>query len=168
LCDRRSSLDMVHFARCIQNLSRTKTLLLFPRRFLASSKKPRHDSERRSSLVSSTTSPPVLIDAFIKRAQSRQHEISDSLSRQGWACIDNFMGADACAAMRAEATKLMKVNSLINLVLVCYSGLIHLSFALQSNAMKISKSSRWDADAASHVPYDKHNVLSTEMTGGEM
>jgi hypothetical protein len=78
------------------------------------------------------------------------------------------MGADACAAMRAEATKLMKVNSLINLVLVCCSGLICLSFALQSNTMKISKSSRWDADAASHVPYDKHNVLSTEMTGGEM
>ncbi len=168
MCNRRSCLDMVHFARCIQNLSRTNTLQLFPRRFLASSKKPRHDSERRSSLVSSTTSPPVLIDAFIKRAQTRQHEISDSLSQQGWACIDDFMGANACAAMRAEATNLMKVNLPINLMLVCCSGLICLSFALQTNTMNISKSSRWDADMRCHVPYDKHNVLSTEMTGGEM
>ena len=166
---------MVHFvARCIQNLSRTKTLLqLLPRRFLASkipsSKRPRHDSERRSSLVSSTPSPPVLVDAFIKRAQSRNHEISDSLARHGWACIDDFMGADVCAAMRAEATTLMKVNPPTNVMFACLLfGADLLSFALQSNTMKISKSSRWVADVGSHVPYDKHNVLSTEMTGGEM
>jgi hypothetical protein len=78
------------------------------------------------------------------------------------------MGANACAAMRAEATNLMKVNLPINLMLVCCSGLICLSFALQTNTMNISKSSRWDADMRCHVPYDKHNVLSTEMTGGEM
>jgi hypothetical protein len=34
--------------------------------------------------------------------------------------------------------------------------------------MKVSQSSKWDHASASHVAYDKHNVLSTEMLGGEM
>jgi hypothetical protein len=34
--------------------------------------------------------------------------------------------------------------------------------------MKTSKSTKWDASTGFHVPYDKHNVLSTEMLGGEM
>ncbi len=34
--------------------------------------------------------------------------------------------------------------------------------------MKTSKSTKWNASTGFHVPYDKHNVLSTEMLGGEM
>ena len=34
--------------------------------------------------------------------------------------------------------------------------------------MQTSKSSKWDPTVGAHVPYDKHNVLSTEMAGGDM
>jgi hypothetical protein len=129
-CGRRSCLLMLHFTRCIQRLSLTMTPQFFgTRRFMASSKRSRTESERRSSLASSTTSPPSLLDAFIKRAQSRQHEISESLSQRGWACIDEFMGADACAAMRAEATNLMKVKPPITVILDFCSVLNALSCA---------------------------------------
>ena len=38
----------------------------------------------------------------------------------------------------------------------------------QAGVMKTSKSSKWDSAARRHVTYDKHNVLSTEMNGGDM
>lgn len=34
--------------------------------------------------------------------------------------------------------------------------------------MQTSKSSKWDPTVGAHVTYDKHNVLSTEMAGGDM
>jgi hypothetical protein len=113
-------------------------------------------------------SPPVLIDSFIKRAQFRQTEISDALARQGWACIDNFMGNEACAAMRIEANVLMQVCVLTPANAVSHLQFIYLAFSHQAGALKTSQSSKWDAAADCHVAYDKHNVLSTEMLGGDM
>ena len=34
--------------------------------------------------------------------------------------------------------------------------------------MQTSKSSKWDSASGTHVAYNKHNVLSTEMSGGDM
>jgi hypothetical protein len=78
-------------------------------RFFSSSKRLR--SEVSSKPRPSSKPPAALIDAFVNRAKLRQTEISDALLRQGWACVDNFMGADACNAMRLEADNLMKVTN---------------------------------------------------------
>jgi hypothetical protein len=53
--------------------------------------------------------PPSIIETFIKRAETKEIEISAALSSRGWACVDNFMGADVCVAMRVEADRLLKV-----------------------------------------------------------
>ena len=132
-------------------------------RFLSSSKRLR--SELPSKPRPSSKPPAVLIDAFVNRAKLRQTEISDDLLRQGWACVDNFMGADVCNSMRLEADTLMKVTTTTTF---CAHVTLSRPSPLQSGAMKTSKSTKWDASTGYHVTYDKHNVLSTEMLGGEM
>ncbi len=44
----------------------------------------------------------------------------------------------------------------------------HSLSTLQSGIMQTSKSSKWSPAVGKHVAYDKHNVLSCEMAGGDM
>jgi hypothetical protein len=78
-------------------------------RFSASSKSARSKFQASGAVASPSAAAPALIDLFIKRAASRQTEVSDALLRRGWACVDNLLGDEACNAMRGEADALMKV-----------------------------------------------------------
>ncbi len=77
--------------------------------FSAASRRSR--SELQSKTPSPPASPPSLIDSFVTRAQLRQAEICDGLARKGWACVDGFMGDDACVTMRNEAESLLRVST---------------------------------------------------------
>lgn len=71
-------------------------------------------------------------------------EIERGLNGKGWAVVDNFLDLDLCKTMRNEAGKLY-----------------------ESNTFTVSKSTRWDSATGSSVYYDKHNVFSTQLNGGE-
>ncbi len=98
-----------HTARSINSIATIPLGFLNGWRFSSSSKRTQLESKSDKRPDASSAAGPMLIDAFIKRAEIRQGEVSDALSRNGWACIDNFMGADVCNAMRREADGLLKV-----------------------------------------------------------
>ena len=98
-----------HTARSINSIATNPHRFLNGWRFSSSSKRTQFESKHNERPVASSAAVPMLIDALIKRAEIRQSEVSDCLSRNGWACIDNFMGADVCNAMRREADGLLKV-----------------------------------------------------------
>ncbi len=77
-------------------------------RFVSSATRPRSDPKTRSASAAPLPQPS-LIETLIKRAETKEIEISAALSSRGWACVDSFMGADACVAMRLEADRLLKV-----------------------------------------------------------
>lgn len=79
------------------------------------------------------------------RAAIRAHvdAIAAGLEADGYAVIDDFLGADAIAAMRAECAALRA-----------------------GGFMYASKSTRFDEEAGSIVEYEKHNVLSANLQGG--
>ena len=76
-------------------------------------------------------------------AANRIEEIISQLQRNGYAIVDEFLGSDISVVYRREAE-------------------------LMLSKMVPSQSTRWDETSNSVIAYDKHNVLSTQLLGGEM
>ena len=70
--------------------------------------------------------------------------IAEGLEEHGYAVVDEFMSSEAVATMRAEAAAL-----------------------LAGGHMQPSQSTRYDEESGAVVAYEKHNVLSTNLVGGE-
>ena len=70
--------------------------------------------------------------------------ISDGLKNKGYALIDNFLGQEVCSIYRDEAEGYLKRGE-----------------------MFVSQSTRWDKQSESVIVYDKNNVLSIQLLGGE-
>ena len=71
-------------------------------------------------------------------------QITSELRKRGYAIIDNFLGEDFANIYRNECEK-------------CY----------ERGEMVLSQSTRWDSSSSSVLIYDKKNVLSTQLNGGE-
>jgi hypothetical protein len=97
-------------ASCTQPFFFDKTRRFFSRSFSASLRPGFVAFTRHLSSAPHATAPPNVLDALVKRALMRRADVSHALSSQGWACIDNLMGADACCAMRMEADSLLRVK----------------------------------------------------------
>ncbi|KAJ1426709.1 2OG-Fe(II) oxygenase superfamily-domain-containing protein [Ochromonadaceae sp. CCMP2298] len=83
--------------------------------------------------------------SLVTAAVSRNaQKILEGLAHLGWVYVDDLLGGDLCEAMRGEAVSL-------------YEG----------GAFTVSKSTRWDPSTDSAVAYDKHNVFSTQLNGGQ-
>jgi hypothetical protein len=67
-----------------------------------------------------------------------------SASGQGWAVCDNFLGSSWSSRLRGEAVGLYENKAFVK-----------------------SQSTRFDPVSRSKVYYDKHNVFSTQLNGGE-
>jgi len=80
-----------------------------------------------------------------KSLQESKDLITNQLINKGFAIVDNFFGAQLCHLYRSEAENLWK-----------------------KNLMVASKSTRWDHLTNSVITYDKYNVQSTQLLGGEM
>eukprot|EP00600_Ochromonadales_sp_CCMP1393_P002895 CAMPEP_0174988438 /NCGR_PEP_ID=MMETSP0004_2-20121128/20127_1 /TAXON_ID=420556 /ORGANISM="Ochromonas sp., Strain CCMP1393" /LENGTH=305 /DNA_ID=CAMNT_0016241657 /DNA_START=50 /DNA_END=967 /DNA_ORIENTATION=- len=91
----------------------------------------------------------ITTEEMIKRVSSAVREsstiVQDGLSARGWAVIDNFLDSDLCDIMRKEAS-------------VMYNSGKHFT---------LSKSTRWDPKRDIAIPYDKHNVFSMQLSGGD-
>ena len=70
--------------------------------------------------------------------------LSNGLKHKGYALIDNFLGQEICSIYRAEAEGYLKRGE-----------------------MFVSQSTRWDKQSESVIVYDKNNVLSIQLLGGE-
>ena len=83
--------------------------------------------------------------ASIRRAVDRHAgSIADHLEEHGYAVVDEFLSSDAVATMRSEAAAL-----------------------LAGGHMMPSQSTRYDEESGTVVAYEKNNVLSTNLRGGE-
>jgi SM-20-related protein len=69
--------------------------------------------------------------------------IVDQLQSKSYAIVDDFLGSDISLLYRNEAEKMQ-------------------------SKMVPSQSTRWDEATNSVIAYDKHNVLSTQLLGGDM
>lgn len=76
--------------------------------------------------------------------QIHSEGIITGLRTDGWSVIDGFLQTGLCGVMRAEA-----------------------AFLYENNYFEKSQSTRWDWATQSVVAYDKHNVFSTQLNGGE-
>jgi hypothetical protein len=70
--------------------------------------------------------------------------IIDGLETQGWAMVDGLLDENLCKEMRAEAVELY-----------------------DEGYFATSQSTKWDTESNSSVTYDKHNVFSMQLDGGE-
>ena len=102
-----------------------------------------HHLAATKNKIAPLTTDEVLakVASSVERSSS---EIVRGLNGKGWAVVDNFLDLDLCKTMRNEAGKLY-----------------------ESNTFTVSKSTRWDSATGSSVYYDKHNVFSTQLNGGE-
>jgi hypothetical protein len=80
-----------------------------------------------------------------KSLEKRIPALLDDLQRNGYAFTDNLLGSKICDVYRREAAGIY-----------------------ERNEMTVSKSTRWNAETNSVVTYDKHNVFSTQLIGGDM
>ena len=91
---------------------------------------------------------PTSLDDNMKHVsesfQKCKVEVSEGLSKDGYAIVDNFLGAKYCKSYRQEAEGY-------------YSR----------GGMSTSQSTRWDSDRNAAVAYDKLNVKSVQLLGGE-
>ena len=76
--------------------------------------------------------------------QIHSERIIMGLKTDGWSMIDGFLQSGLCGVMRDEAV-----------------------FLYENNYFDKSQSTRWDWATQSVVAYDKHNVFSTQLNGGE-
>jgi hypothetical protein len=79
-----------------------------------------------------------------KRVKLAEPTIVRGLLENGFAVIDSFLGDNVCKYYRKEAEGLYNRGS-----------------------MSISQSTRWDADSNAAVSYDKVNVKSAQLNGGD-
>lgn len=86
----------------------------------------------------------ITMDQVQKSILKSQNDIITGLKGNGWIVIDNFLDLDLCNIMRKEA--------------------VHL---YENNYFTISQSTRWDTKTQTAIAYDKHNVFSTQLQGGE-
>ena len=104
-------------------------------------------TKRRSK---STEATNILLDTenhmgyVSSKINKNGKSIIDQLAYRGYSIIDNFLGLELCNKYRDEAVKLYKDGVMIP-----------------------SQSTRWVEDSKSIITYDKHNVLSTQLLGGE-
>ena len=84
------------------------------------------------------------MDAIRQAVERHALSIADGLEAQGFAVVDDFMSGEMVATMRAEAVAL-----------------------LSAGHMAPSQSTRHDEARGEVVSYEKHNVLSTNLGGGE-
>ena len=105
---------------------------------------------KRSTGTSSRTTENIELTAeytMEKVSESVQRAMPDvinGLDTKGWAVLDNFLGERLCHEMRKEAVSLY-----------------------DSNYYSISQSTRWDSATNSSISYDKHNVFSMQLDGGD-
>eukprot|EP00613_Pedinella_sp_CCMP2098_P023258 CAMPEP_0171697384 /NCGR_PEP_ID=MMETSP0991-20121206/8789_1 /TAXON_ID=483369 /ORGANISM="non described non described, Strain CCMP2098" /LENGTH=321 /DNA_ID=CAMNT_0012286167 /DNA_START=62 /DNA_END=1028 /DNA_ORIENTATION=+ len=96
---------------------------------------------------SHTSADPVEVyarlDSITNAVEKHAETICKQLEHRGFFVIDEFLGDDTCAAMRAEAENFHRLGY-----------------------MAPSQSTRWDPSKKELVPYDKHNVLSMQVQGG--
>jgi len=76
--------------------------------------------------------------------QIHSDKIVLGLRTDGWSVVDGFLQSGLCDVMRSEA-----------------------EFLYENNYFVKSQSTRWDWATQSVMSYDKHNVFSTQLNGGE-
>ena len=103
---------------------------------------PTPQSSTSSSSSSSTEEHMSLIR---KRLIEIGPELMTGLRENGFSYVDNLLGFDTCLTMRREAE--------------------HYFF---DNHYSVSQSTRFDADSNKVVAYDKHNVYSMQLDGGDL
>jgi hypothetical protein len=88
------------------------------------------------------------MDRVKTAVQEQSGNICAQLENQGFFVIDDFLGESTCATMRNEAENLHALGMMVP-----------------------SQSTKWDPSAngglGDLVPYDKHNVLSIQVQGGQ-
>lgn len=97
--------------------------------------------ERKGHVQSMDTNSHLLHVA--KSIATGVDSIVDQLQNKGYAILDDFLGSDVSLLYRNEAEGMQP-------------------------KMVPSQSTRWDEASNSVIAYDKHNVLSTQLLGGEM
>ena len=85
-----------------------------------------------------------MIDLVTTAMHNAGPSIVKGLQQKGWALHDNFLGKAVCSLLREEAVGFF-----------------------QAGDFKISQSTRWDAQSNREVFYDKHNVFSMQLAGGD-
>jgi hypothetical protein len=70
--------------------------------------------------------------------------IINGLKENGFAIVDNLLGPNLCSTYRKEAEKFYR-----------------------KGYMELGKSTRWDPNSKSSLVYDKHNVYSMQIVGGD-
>ena len=93
----------------------------------------------------STTTTEEHMDLIRKRLIETGPQLMSGLRENGFSYVDNLLGFDTCQAMRLEAEQYFFDN--------------HYS---------VSQSTRFDADSKKVVAYDKHNVYSMQLDGGDL
>lgn len=76
--------------------------------------------------------------------------ILEGLGTKGWAIVDDFLAGPSaasslCSILRKEAETYFKGGDMV-----------------------ISQSTRYDAETKQQIPYDKHNVYSMQLNGGDL
>jgi 2OG-Fe(II) oxygenase superfamily len=115
--------------------------------------KPNKQKQRMSTSGSASRIPTISVVEDMethmahvsKQIDNSVDKIIRDLDRHQFAIIDNFLGSDVCDRYRKESTAM-------------YDG----------GHMVISQSTRWDEVTNTTVAYDKHNVYSMQLMGGEL
>ena len=111
-------------------------------------KKPAAAKRKRKKRTDAAPTPAVTPEAHmaIIQASVEEHapQLLDDLARDGFAIVDNFLPATTVRLMRRECEGL-----------------------LSSGEMVVSESTRWDEVTQAVETYQKTNVLSTNLKGGD-
>ena len=85
-----------------------------------------------------------MLHAVEKAVKKASPAILKGLESKGWAVVDNFFADASYKTMRAEAVNYFKEGD-----------------------MTLSQSTRWDPEIKTTVVYNKHNVFSMQLSGGD-
>ena len=104
---------------------------------------------KQSSSSTTTSTSSSKTEDHMNLIKTRLIENSQTLMtnfrNNGYAYVDNFLGADTLRSMRKEAEELYK-----------------------NNYYTISQSTKFDPNTGQVISYDKHNVYSMQLDGGEL
>ena len=98
-----------------------------------------------TSSSTTTTTTEKHMNLIRKRLIEIGPELMTGLRENGFSYVDNLLGFDTCQEMRREAEQYYTDN--------------HYS---------VSQSTRFDADSNKVIAYDKHNVYSMQLDGGDL
>jgi Rps23 Pro-64 3,4-dihydroxylase Tpa1-like proline 4-hydroxylase len=84
------------------------------------------------------------MESIAVAVEAASASIVDGLESKGWALYDGLLDAQTCRDMRAEAVALYV-----------------------KDYYAVSQSTRWDSESNRSITYDKRNVYSMQLNGGE-